>query len=60
MLDWPEYFAYWQDVLDKIEQQDLERIVDRVPDSMMAIQSKLFVKALLALTLTKLKGIQRK
>lgn len=60
MLEWPEYFACWQDVLDKIEQQELERIVDRVPDSMMAIESKLFVKALLALTLTKLKGIQRK
>lgn len=60
MLEWPEYFAYWQDVLDKIEQQELERIVDRVPDSMMAIESKLFVKALLALTLTKLKGIQRR
>lgn len=60
MLEWPEYFAYWQEVLDKIEQQELDRIVDRVPDSMMAIESKLFVKALLALTLSKLKGIQRK
>lgn len=60
MLEWPEYFACWQEVLDKIEQQELERIVDRVPDSRMAIEAKLFVKALLALTLTKLKGIQRK
>jgi hypothetical protein len=60
MLEWPEYFACWQDVLDRIDQQELERIVDRAPDSMMAKESKLFVKALLALTLTKLKGIQRK
>lgn len=60
MLEWPEYFAYWQGVLDKIEQQELERIVERIPDSMMAIESKLFVKALLALMLAKLKGIQRK
>lgn len=60
MLEWPEYFDCWQEVLDKIEQQELERIVDRVPDSMMAIESKIFVKALLALTLSKLKGIQRK
>ena len=60
MLARPEYFACWQDVLDNIEPPELERIVDRVPDSMMAIESKLFVKALLALTLTKLKGIQRK
>jgi hypothetical protein len=60
MLEWPEYFACWQDVLDKIEQQELERIVDRVPDSMMVKESKLFVKSLLALTLTTLKGIQRK
>jgi len=60
MLEWPEYFACWQEVLEKIEQQELERIVNRVPDSMMAIEAKLFVKALLALTLTKLKGIQRK
>lgn len=60
MLEWPEYFSCWQEVLDKIEQQELERIVDRVPDSMMAKESKLFVKALLALTLTKLKGIKRK
>ena len=60
MLEWPEYFACWQEVLDKIEQQELERIVDRVPASMMAIEAKLFVKTLLALTLSKLKGIQKK
>lgn len=60
MLEWPEYFACWQDVLDRIEQQELERIVDRVPDSMMVNESKLFVKSLLELTLTTLKGIQRK
>lgn len=60
ILEWPEYFAYWQDILSKIHHQELERIVDRVPDSMMAKESKLFVKALLALTLAKLKGIERK
>ena len=60
MLEWPEYFTYWQEVLDKIEQRELECIVDRVPDSLMETESKRFVKALLALTLSKLKGIQRK
>lgn len=60
MSEWPEYFAHWQNVLDKIERRELARIVDRVPDSIMAIESRLFVKALLVLTLTKLKGIQRK
>ena len=60
MLKWLEYFVYWQNVLDKIEQRELAGIVDRVPDSMMALESRLFVKTLLALMLTKLKGIQRK
>ena len=60
VLEWPDYFACWQDVLDKIEQQAIDRIVDRVPDSVMAIEQKRFVKALLAFTLNKLKSIPRK
>ena len=60
VLEWPDYFACWQDVLDKIEQQAIDRIVDRVPDSVMAIEQKRFVKALLEFTLNKLKSIPRK
>ena len=56
--EWPEYFDYWQDVLDKIQQHEMDRIVDRVPDSVMVIEQKKFVKALLALTLNKLKSIR--
>ena len=58
--EWPEYFAYWQDVLDKVEQQAMDCIVDRVPDFVMAIEQKNFVKALLAFTLNKLKSIPKK
>jgi HipA-like C-terminal domain len=60
MHEWPEYFACWQDVLDKIEPHELYRIVDRVPDSMMVTEQKRFVKALLAFTLSKLKDIRKK
>ena len=60
MQQWPEYFAYWQDVLDNVEQQAIDRVVDRVPDSVMAMEQKIFVKALLALTLNKLKNIREK
>ena len=60
IVEWPDYFAYWQDVLNKTEQQAIDRIVDRVPDSVMAIEQKRFVKALLAFTLSKLKSIPKK
>ena len=60
IAEWPDYFAYWQDVLNKTEQQAIDRIVDRVPDSVMAIEQKRFVKALLAFTLSKLKSIPKK
>lgn len=60
MQQWPEYFAYWQDVLDNVEQQAIDRAVDRVPDSVMVMEQKEFVKALLALTLNKLKNIREK
>jgi hypothetical protein len=60
MQEWPEYFACWQDVLDKIEHHELDRIVDCVPDSMMVTEQKKFVKALLAFTLNKLKDIRIK
>ena len=60
IAEWPDYFVYWQDVLNKTEQQAIDRIVDRVPDSVMAIEQKRFVKALLAFTLSKLKSIPKK
>ena len=60
ILEWPEYFACWQDVLAKVEQQAIDHTVDSVPDSVMAIEQKKFVKALLAFTLNKLKSIPRK
>lgn len=60
MQDWPEYFACWQDALDKVEQQAIDRVVDRVPDSVMVMDQKRFVKALLTLTLNKLKKIREK
>jgi hypothetical protein len=60
ILEWPEYFAYWQDVLDKVEQPAIDQIVDRIPDAVMAMEQKKFVKALLAFTLSKLKSIPKK
>ena len=60
MQQWPEYFAYWQDVLDNVEQQAIDHVVDRVPDSVMVMEQKIFVKALLTLTLNKLKNIREK
>jgi len=40
-----------QDVLDKVEQPEIDRVVDRVPDSVMVMAQKMFVKKLLAFTL---------
>lgn len=54
---WPAYFAPWRERLGRLDADALGRLVDRVPDVAMAVESKRFAKALLAHTLARLKTL---
>lgn len=54
---WPPYFEPWRLRLRGVQVKALELIVDRVPRVAMAVESKLFAKALLAHTLEQLRKL---
>lgn len=56
---WPRYLVDWYPAVAALTDAQLWCIVDRVPDSMMAVEAKNFVKEMLSYTLARLKEILR-
>jgi hypothetical protein len=55
---WPRYFGPWLAVVGKLNSEQFSGLVDRVPQEIMASESKAFVKDLLAFTLSRIKVVE--
>jgi hypothetical protein len=54
MTRWPAYFAPWRDKLAGLDKKALMVVVDRIPDQVIAPESRRFAQALLGHTLDRL------